>query len=813
MSTDHVNELLVTEPYLPQSPTIESLAQSNQYLTALIQFVTFSIEMQSVEDIVWYLTKSVIGQLGFEDCIVYLVDPESSLLVQRAAYGDKNPSDKTILDPIRLRIGEGIVGRCAELKKTMLVNDLSKAENYIVDDKSRQSELAVPIVINGELIGVIDSEHSAKDFYTQHHVSTLQAIASVIASKYASLQTVQKLQQSIASLENAKRLQQALFDITELVHISADLSDFYRKLHRILADLIKADAFYICLFDNNSKTLNFPYYFDKSTGNHSPDEQHGDALDRAFAQRVISGQAPLFLSQEDISVYLNNNELQYDNSRTPPYCWMGAPLRIDNKITGTVAVKNITNQTPFSSKSLELLWYTAQQISTALKRKHDESMLQHLALHDELTGLPNRTLFIDRLMHSLEADLRREQQQTCILYLDLDRFKLVNDSYGHHIGDKLLVLVSNKIKSCLRQHDTLARLSGDEFAILLEDITDLTLVETLSTRIIEELRLPIDIERCHIATTTSIGIVHASEFSQEKRLASEMLRCADNAMYQAKRQGKGCFVFHHKLTSNSLHDILVLEQALDTALQDGQFVCYLQPIIHLTTLNIEGFETLIRWQHPEHGLVSPGDFIEVAQKSGQIIQIDKIMMDCACKLMQRWLKYSNKVPYLNINVSSSSIAAEGFLAYFQSKIAQYGIPEGVLNIEITEQALINNFEQATYALHEIQKAGQKIILDDFGTGYSSLSYLHQLPIDMVKIDRSFVRTIGQSHTAKSIVKAVLSLADSLNIQVVIEGIEEATQRDKAIALGGVYGQGFLFHKPMSITKAEALLDFAVGDQT
>lgn len=802
MSTDRLHNLLISEQYSPQSPTIESLAKSNQYLTSLIQFVTSTLEMKTIEDIVWFLTDSVIGQLGFEDCIVYLLEPDTNLLVQRAAYGDKNPQGKVILDPITLQLGEGVVGRCAQSKQIQLINDVSESDFYIVDDKSRQSELAVPIVFEGKLVGVIDSEHSQKNFYSQYHVSTLMAIASVIASKYSSLENVKKLKTTIQSLEDVKLLQKALFDITELVHISTDLNDFYQKLHRILSHLIMAESFYICLYDETIKKLNFPYYYSDKVGTVFDYDAPNQELEKELATRVIADHQPLFLSHKEIARFQKNNSLNCH--AVVPYSWMGAPLAIGNQVTGMVAVQNFNSQAAFSDKSQELLTYAAQQISTAIKRKSDETLLQHLALHDELTGLPNRTLFIDRLSHALESDLRRTERLTCILYLDLDRFKLVNDSYGHHIGDQLLRSVSVKIKSCLRKHDTLARLSGDEFAILLEDVSDLHVVETLSQRIIAELRTPIVTDDCHIVTSTSIGIVHANEFESDTLLATDILRCADNAMYQAKQRGKGCYVFHHKLANDHLRDVLIVEQAISTAIEEKQFVCYLQPIINLKNQAIVGFETLIRWQHPTRGLVSPSEFIEIAEKSGQIIEIDHYMLTCACELLQKWLGDNDSVPYLNINVSSSSIASEGYLSCFQSTLLQYNIPHGYLNIEITERALINNLEQASYILDEIKQAGQKIVLDDFGTGYSSLSYLNKLPIDVVKVDRSFVSTLDKSHASKSIVKAIISLASSLDMQVVIEGIEESAQQDIAISLGADIAQGFLYYKPLSVDKAYAL---------
>ncbi|MCC2616130.1 EAL domain-containing protein [Aestuariibacter halophilus] len=803
MTTERLTNLLSSGHYAPQAPTLESLTQSNQYLGALIQFVTSTLEMHSIEDIAWFLTERVIGQLGFEDCIVYLYDENTGKLVQTAAYGDKNPNGKIILDPILLDIGEGIVGRCAASKTTVLVDDLSGESDYIVDDKQRQSELAVPILFEGQLVGVIDSEHSQQGFYTPHHVSTLQAIASVIASKYASLQNVRKLETTIHALEDVKRLQKALFDITELVHLSADLNDFYIKLHHILSDLIPSDSMYIVQSDDNGEHFICPYSYAPDAGHtfeHCIAEQ---TLTQRLAQTVFAEQHPQLYDVETLGQLADRWGISGNSAL--PYAWMGVPLMIDNQIRGVVVVQNTRRRAPFSEKSQEALCYVAQKISIAIKRKNDETLLQHLALHDELTGLPNRALFIDRLSHALEKDARRAQKLTCILFLDLDRFKLVNDTYGHHVGDKLLKSVGETVKQCLRKEDTLARFGGDEFAILLEDVEDMSGAAQLSTRIIEALGGSLPAGEYRVPASTSIGIVHANEFVTDTLLPSDMLRCADDAMYQAKQQGKGCFVFHHQITDQHVKDTLIIEQELAEAIKADQFECYLQPIVNLDTQAVVGFETLIRWAHPSKGVVSPADFIEIAEKSGQIIDIDRFMLVKACELLASWLPSMQPLPYLNINLSSNSIAAEDFLNFFTATLKKHRIPPGALNIEITERALINHLGKANFILHEVKKTGQRVILDDFGTGYSSLSYLHQLPIDVVKIDRSFVSTLEQSETSQSITTAIISLANSLNMEVVVEGIEDTVQRDIVLALGARYGQGFLFHKPMDIPSAVKLL--------
>jgi len=799
MEHDSVGKLLKSTSLFSDEQSIDGLTQSNEYLKALIEFVTSVIHINSVEEVVWLLTDRIIGKLGFEDCVVYLVDESTNQLNQVAAYGPKNPVEHQVLDPITLKFGEGVVGACASLKQPILINDTRLEENYIVDDAPRLSELAVPIIYEQKVIGVIDSEHSSSHFYTPHHKNTLEAIASVISTKYANVAAISKLEQTIEKLEEFKTLQQAVFDIAELVYLSSSLDDFYARLHRILLRLVRAESFFICLHNEQEGCLEFPYCFDMEMGGVFDFRIEQKDFPKSMTASVVLSQEPGLYQTQDIQKFWDQKKVLVKGKL--PHSWLGIPFTTDDGVKGAVAIQNVNEIVEFTDKDVDLLVYISHQISIALKRKNDEALLQHLALHDDLSGLANRTLFLDRLKHALKRDRRNQHFQTAIMFLDLDRFKLVNDAYGHHMGDRLIKEVSQQIQSCLRSSDTLARLGGDEFAILVEDIDHVILVEQLAQRIIQQLNQPILLDDIPILTSVSIGIAQASQYIQE---ASEMVKLADNAMYQAKAEGKGRYVLCCTSEKSRVVDVLTIENELANAIKNDEFKLVYQPVLDLNSEKVVGFETLIRWFHPKKGIIYPDYFIDVAEKSGQIVEIDRLVLAKACKKLESWQATSSSSVYLNVNVSSNSLATHDFLSRFQETTNAFQFSKSRLNVEITERALIDNLKQANVLLRSMKQLGHKVILDDFGTGYSSLSYLHQLPIDIVKIDRSFIMSLDEADASISIVRAIISLAQSLNMQVVAEGIEHVTQLTALQQLKAHFGQGYYFYKPLTSDDALAL---------
>jgi diguanylate cyclase (GGDEF)-like protein/PAS domain S-box-containing protein len=442
--------------------------------------------------------------------------------------------------------------------------------------------------------------------------------------------------------------------------------------------------------------------------------------------------------------------------------------------------------------------------SDTTQRKLAEEQLIHDALHDALTGLPNRSLFLDRLAHRLRHSRREKDRLFAVLFLDLDRFKVVNDSLGHAAGDELLVEVSRRLERAVRPGDTVSRLGGDEFAILLEDVNDAGSAAHVAERIQTSIQEPIKLAGQEIVTGCSIGIA-LSATGYEK--PEDVLRDADTAMYRAKSQGRA----RHEVFDSAMHAravaLLKLETDLRQAIEREEFVAHYMPIVSLESGRITGFEALVRWNHPERGVVSPLEFIGVAEDAGLVIPIDRTVLRQACRQLKEWHERHSEAGRLtvSVNLSGKQFRQPDLVECVEKAIRETGIDSACLCVEITENVLIESTEQASQMLGDLRKLGVQIYLDDFGTGYSSLSYLQRFPIDAVKIDRSFVKRMGPKKEGHEIVRAIVTLTHNLGMRVIAEGVETSDQLGELRMLRCGYGQGMLFSKPVPAGEAAALV--------
>lgn len=478
---------------------------------------------------------------------------------------------------------------------------------------------------------------------------------------------------------------------------------------------------------------------------------------------VLKTKQPIGLAADTLLIKRDGSEAAIEDSSSPIHNWNG-------ELTGVVVVFHDVSATR----------------SMAMK-------MAHLAHHDFLTNLPNRVLLNDRIAQAIEV-AKRHQTKVALLFLDLDNFKHINDSLGHPTGDKLLQLVATSLNASVRGNDTVSRQGGDEFIILLSDITNKEDATSTADKILETLTLPHVVSNSQLYITTSIGI---SIYPEDGLDAEVLIQNADTAMYHAKSNGRNNYQFFKAEMNLRAVERQVTESNLYAALEKNQFLLHYQPKFNLITQEMMGVEALIRWHHPEWGEVLPEKFIAIAEDSGLIIPIGKWILRKACMQLREWTMLGLKQMTIAVNISAMEFTHKHFITDVKSILMETGIDPHRIEMEITETVLMRDAKSSVAILHQLKEMGLVLVVDDFGTGYSSLSYLRKFPIDVLKIDRSFIHEMGEFEENSIIVTAIINMGNSLKLKVIAEGIENQEQLDLLIHFDCLEGQGYLFSPPIS----------------
>lgn len=640
------------------------------------------------------------------------------------------------------------------------------------------------------------------------------------------------LMQELIDHQRSEKLQAALFSIGELANGTATGERFYAAVHDIIGDVLDCRNICVAQLSSGRDWLDFPYYVNDREP--IPDSRPPG---RGLHEWVLRHRAPLNLdlgateSRQHIAQLVANGELA--DVRTQPGAWLGVPLVRGNEVIGVISVQSYAPDPPYEERDEEFLAFLAYQIGNALERQQAaaslrqananleqrvaertrqlqnqmeareqiEQQLKHETRHDFLTGLPNRAFLCDRLMRSLALQSRDHSKSFAVLFMDLDRFKVINDSAGHVVGDGLLKEVGRRLQGCVRSPDMVARLGGDEFAILIEDaVGALDTAIKVSQRIIEDLQEPVMVEGRELFTSVSIGIAISAP---EYRMAEEMLRDADIAMYRAKASETQRFeIFNENLHLEAIR-ALETEGDLHRAIARHEFEPYFQQIVRLDTGAVSGYESLLRWNHPERGVLAPDAFLGIAEASGSLETIDWQMFDLTCAAVSRLVRPGQ---YVNLNFSPRHFRDKHMDRRLLALLQEHGVSPSQVRIEVTEGTLIENSDQVADIIDRLHQAGVLTSLDDFGTGYSSLGYLHRFHLHAVKIDRSFVAplTPGGGGASEAVVKAIMALAKSQGLDVIAEGVETVVQRDALLALGCQSGQGWLYSRPQPLTAMQSV---------
>ncbi|MGX5202725.1 EAL domain-containing protein [Aliikangiella sp. IMCC44632] len=711
--------------------------------------------------------------------------------------------------------------------------------------------LGVPLIYNDEILGGIVIQSYQDDIeYGDQEEDILQFVARQIALVFKSKQAEKDLIETNALLEKhveertedlnrinlelaneveerkkSQKIQLALYQITELVSTSDSLDDFYQSVHQVIKSLMYAENEYIALLTDDRQFIDFAYFVDEynPSPKKRPFNQNEESL--GFTEKVLQTGKSFLYCKEDEYIGVIGGKVCVS--------WLGVPLKDLNQVFGVLAIQSYQEGTTYNREQQQVLSTIGQQVATAILRKKDaeslrhaheyleervrartheleetiekrklvERKLAHESLHDTLTGLPNRQYLLNSL-NELMSNKQSQGEQLALLFLDLDRFKIINDSLGHHIGDLFLIEIAQRLKQCMRGGDLVARLGGDEFCILMPKIEDERVALSLSSRVLKVLKTPVEVANNSLITSASIGVRLAIP---GKNSAEEVMSDADAAMYQAKHQGKNCYCLFDSKIKNIVTNRMKMERDLRDAIGGDQLFLVYQPLVNIESGEVEGFEALVRWLHPSVGLIGPDEFIPVAEETGLIVEIGEAVIDMACQTLA-FFKRSELLNayYLNVNASSVQVLARTLDQVIRKKLVEYQVDAKKLNIEITESILIEDYKAALNFVRELKAMQVKVYLDDFGTGYSSLSYLHKFPFDAIKLDRSFIQVLEQSDSNKTIVESIGQLAKNLGIHIVAEGIESQQQLEILKGMNYTCAQGYYFAKPM---KLEKVLDY------
>ncbi|WP_246109200.1 bifunctional diguanylate cyclase/phosphodiesterase [Vulcaniibacterium gelatinicum] len=693
--------------------------------------------------------------------------------------------------------------------------------------------LGVPMIEAGRVRGAVvvqsydqatrysEEDRALLSFVAQHILTALMRKRAQEELERRVEERTQALMAEVRERQRGEKLQAALYSIADLASSELDMSEMLRRIHGVVGELMYARNFYIALYNAERGTVRFIYFADeRDPGLVDPEAEipvgklrNSLTLGLLRHGRPVMGPARKVAQEMHVPGGVGLGTLAED--------WLGVPMLDAGEVRGAVVVQSYDPSVRFTEDDRVLLAYVAQHIHTALARKqakaelerrvadrtHElaeavralraqvaereraEQRLMHEALHDALTGLPNRSFFYHALERALAQIRRDPSHHFAVLFLDLDRFKVINDSVGHLIGDEVLKEAGLRLSTCIRAPDVVARLGGDEFALLLEGTRNPEDACHAAQRVIEALSEPMRIGGKDLFTSASVGIALSHE---RYRSAEELLRDADVAMYRAKAHGRQRFeIFDERLHSEALR-LLEVESDLRRAIQRSEFEPHFQPIVRLRNGRVIGYEALLRWRHPRRGLLTPQEFLAVAEESGSVEQIDWQMFEKTCREVR---SLADGYGYVTLNVSPRHFRSPRLATQMLDLLDAHRLSHERIRLEVTEGALFDNPEQVRATLETLRTAGVVAALDDFGTGYSSLSYLHRFPLHALKIDRSFVSALRRDEEgggSAAVVRAVLAMAGTLGMEVVAEGIETAEQRDCLLALGCEHGQGFLF---------------------
>ncbi len=603
--------------------------------------------------------------------------------------------------------------------------------------------------------------------------------------------------EDISNIHRDEVVKSCIYKISEAIHDVDDLQSLYKEIHYIISEVTNTNNFYIALVDWKTEILTFPYFVDEKDSQPKPAK-----LKNGLTEYVLRSEQSILLNEDLYKNLVKQKAIDIVGSQCTN--WLGVPLKLTNgKTIGMIGIQSYDKKIKFTEEDKKILLFVSDQVAMAIKRKIDDIQIHKQAHYDQLTGLTNKALFHDRLEHAIEH-ARRHDEVLAVMFIDLDNFKYVNDSMGHSAGDKLITIIANRLKDCVRKGDTVSRWGGDEFTVLLPSVKRLSGIYKLCNRILTEKFSNIVVEGQELRITASIGI---SIFPQDGDDADKLIKNADAAMYKSKELGKNQYNLYEPQMNDKILERISFENGLFKAMQNEEFTLVYQPQIELNKNKIIGFEALVRWDSPEKGVLAPYKFIPIAEETNLILPLGEWIIKEVCKLNKEWHDRGHKNLTAAVNISAKQFYQSDIVQIVKKSIEKSKLDPNYLELELTESIIMDDVDKAIKIFNELKSMGIKISIDDFGTGYSSLSYLKQFPIDCLKIDQSFISNLTKdSINDITIANLVIDLGHKLGLQVIAEGVETQQQIDFLSEYACDKIQGYIVSKPLNKHEFEKLLD-------
>ena len=761
-------------------------SQQLERIDALSRQLSRSRDVLSVAEAVASQIASVIDWHGLRFFIVEAKQTLRAIVLRSTVphYASETP------ELFNISVGQGLAGHVAASRVAEIVSDVradKRGAKIPGTPDVDESMILVPLVYEDEVLGVLVLTRLGRGAFDATDLRLAQIVGAQAAVALSNARQLEELERRGEALERRLASQRQLLAITERLLLTRDRGAVFDAIADTLAEVVPHDTLTIYLIDREQACL-VPIlardpYAEQILATRPALEAGitGDVIRKGEAE-VINDAA-----NDPRVIHVPGTPEDEDESL------IVAPVRSPDAVIGALNLYRVGRT--FDDEDLELVRLFANHVAIALENAAINERLIDAALTDPLTSLPNRRLFTDRVEHAL-ARLERSGRPMAVLFLDLDRFKLVNDGLGHAAGDAVLRAVGERLHQELRTGDTVARLGGDEFGILLEDVAGLDEARHTAQRLLDGLAEPLQLEGRSVALRGSMGL--ALHRLEDDTGADELLRDADTAMYRAKAAGRGrVVVFEPSMLAYQLAR-LELDGELRLAVERRQLVLHYQPIVDLTTGRIVEVEALVRWNHPTRGLMLPDNFIQMSEESGQIVTIGTWVVREACRQARQWQTERADRPRLRISVNASvrEVVEPTYESVIEAALVGSDLSADSLTIEITESMLLANETAAIATLRRLRARGVHIVIDDFGTGYSALSYLNQLPVDGLKIDRSFIAGLGVEREKSAIVRATIAFARGLGLAVTAEGIQTEAQLRQLVAQQCDLGQGYWFGAPV-----------------